>query len=338
MISTGVCLRKPICRESSPFPSLRLPSADSPVDVQPSSSVGLPSSQSWMSEPSKEFLVLAMVDMMPTYFSPDVVRRVHANTGPDCSAPFCRRQVTFGEGVLTGELAHIYGHGQGSARSELMPEGYDPHCYDNAILLCRVCHKMIDRCPGLYPPELIFAWKRDAELAFSVRGQMQQNFIPKSYDLRAEFPVAYEFLNLLNPLRELMQYMFFYHGVNSSNGSRVNVGTEVVQCIRRAANAHNQFKNNAPVFFFHDVQLRSWMAEIIRTSMIVKESPEFTYVTDFCNVVDFLFSWKSLENEEAEPIFSYPTAKGLYELKTLVDRFERHLTDLQHYGMPQRGY
>ena len=72
--------------------------------------------------------------------------------------------------------------------------------------------------------------------------------------------------------------------------------------------------------------------------MIVKESPEFSYTTGFSNVVDCLFSWKYVEGEEAEPIFSYPTAKGLYELKTLVDRFERHLTDLQHYGMPQRGY
>lgn len=291
-----------------------------------------------MSEPSKEFFVLAMVDMMPTYFSPDVVRRVHANTGPYCSAPFCRRQVTFGEGVLTGELAHIYGHGQGSARSELMPEGYDPHCYGNAILLCRVCHKMIDRCPGLYPPELIFDWKRSAEFAFSLGGQVQQNFMPSSYDIRAEFPIAHQFVKLFDPLRSFMSDVFYYHGVGSQNGSRVNVDTEVVQCIRGGSSAQYQMRNNVPVFFFQHTPFRNWMAEIIRASMIVKESPEFTYVTDFCNVVDFLFTWKTLENEEAEPIFSDPTAKGLYELKTLVDRFERHLTDLQHYGMPQRGF
>ncbi len=71
---------------------------------------------------------------MPTLFIDAVVTRVRNNAGLHCCAPFCSTQVTFaspdgsGKLVYLGEIAHIYGHGQGSARSKFTPEGFDVHC------------------------------------------------------------------------------------------------------------------------------------------------------------------------------------------------------------------
>ncbi len=163
--------------------------------------------------------------------------------------------------------------------------------------------------------------------------------MPTNYDLRAEFPIAYNFIRQFDPLRELIHEIFFREQFRTPYNSKASVDTKVVHCIRGAASANNLIRGGIPVFFFQHMPFRNWMAEIIRASQLVRESPEFTYVTNYCNTVDFHFNWNRTENEDAEAIFVSPTAKGMYELKLLVDRFENHLHELQQYGMPQgRGH
>lgn len=82
-----------------------------------------------------------------------------------CSNPACRAKLT-ADGVgdvsfLTGEMAHQIAQSPRGPRGGTTP-GSDT--YDNLILLCPHCHRMIDKAPeGTFPVETLQTWKRTHE-------------------------------------------------------------------------------------------------------------------------------------------------------------------------------
>ena len=50
------------------------------------------------------------------------------------------------------EMAHVIPHGKNGPRNEERPEEeFDPDSFDNLILLCPMCHTIIDKDPAPYP-------------------------------------------------------------------------------------------------------------------------------------------------------------------------------------------
>jgi hypothetical protein len=85
-----------------------------------------------------------------------------------CSNPDCDK-LTSGPNsdpqkfTSIGEAAHIYGARPSSARYRENMSDQDRAILSNALWLCRDCHGLIDKDPGLYPAELLILWKESHE-------------------------------------------------------------------------------------------------------------------------------------------------------------------------------
>jgi hypothetical protein len=83
-----------------------------------------------------------------------------------CSNPQCQRDLTIllehgGGGYIIGEMAHMIAKQPGGPRG-IVEGGSDS--YQNLLLLCPSCHRMIDKAPeGEFPEDLLFQWKADHE-------------------------------------------------------------------------------------------------------------------------------------------------------------------------------
>ena len=102
---------------------------------------------------------------------------------PECLAPLFPPELNGIKHVA--EIAHVLPHGESGPRSEEIPEGeFDPDSFENLILLCPICHTIIDKNPEAYPRSTILAWKRDhlANLAIKLG--------VKTYDSRTEARIA----------------------------------------------------------------------------------------------------------------------------------------------------
>ncbi|WP_147476527.1 HNH endonuclease [Pseudomonas coronafaciens] len=284
--------------------------------------------------PSNEF----GATMPATGFLDTIKEQIREASGRKCSAPFCRDPLTYYNAgvVILGEIAHIYGHGLGSARSHLLPLGMDPHCYANGISLCRVCHRMIDRCPELFPAELIFLWKAEAENENSVQSRaFPPSMIPPAYDLRAEFPIVSEFLGLFAPFLIFMHDLYYSGNGKNRSTSVLPVSTEVLNSIRAGAMALGQYRNKVPVFFFQHPPFRSWASEIVRGAQAVRTMPEFALLNDTPYWVDFHYQIVVVDSDGTEDLsFSFSTGRAMRELYLQIRRFERYINDLPFHGMP----
>lgn len=78
-----------------------------------------------------------------------------------CSNPTCKTDLTFilenGAGFNVGEMAHVIASKPSGPRGV---EAGGSDSYENLLLLCPTCHRMIDKAPaGEYPTELLHEWK-----------------------------------------------------------------------------------------------------------------------------------------------------------------------------------
>lgn len=286
---------------------------------------------------------------MPTMFPDAVVTRVRNNAGFNCCAAFCNTRVTFsssdGSGALVylGEIAHIYGHGQGSARSKFTPEGFDVHCYENAIQLCRICHRMVDRCPDLFPPQILIAWKQHAEQSLSISSRMQSSYMVNTVDMSIEWAKASDFISLFKNFVVFMDDVHWYvprRKLYFGQSTSTRVRDEALQCIRAGSaaltmtTAFGQVGLRGPRFMFQHPPFRFWVEEIVRCCGIVKNCSEFTYLNDYSQMVDFECDLVKGEDGLEYKQYTYPTAGLMHELKLQIERFNDHLQALMQPASP----
>lgn len=82
-----------------------------------------------------------------------------------CSNPECRQDLTIllmnGKAFNIGEMAHVIARKPDGPRG--VPGGGDD-TYENLILLCPTCHRLIDKAPkGVYTENMLHKWKDDHE-------------------------------------------------------------------------------------------------------------------------------------------------------------------------------
>lgn len=106
--------------------------------------------------------------MSNRYIPEPVKLRLWVNSGGMCA--LCGRLLVFedaGKDVNIGEKAHIIPHSPGGPRkkdrkaSGMTEE--EINTADNLILLCRVCHKIVDNNEEKYPPDLLRKRKKEHE-------------------------------------------------------------------------------------------------------------------------------------------------------------------------------
>ena len=95
--------------------------------------------------------------------SAQTLRQLYILSGNMCAMPDCTTLLIDKDGTWIGEVAHIYAASDGGPRANpnLSPE--DRRKFDNLILLCSKCHKIIDFDVAQYPAEKLFQIKEEHE-------------------------------------------------------------------------------------------------------------------------------------------------------------------------------
>lgn len=95
-------------------------------------------------------------------------RRLWGKSGNRCALPDCRKLLvvdkteTDDESII-GQMAHVKGEKFGAARYDSMMDENMRNVYDNLILLCSNCHKIIDDQPNTYTAEQLLEIKNNHE-------------------------------------------------------------------------------------------------------------------------------------------------------------------------------
>lgn len=77
---------------------------------------------------------------------------------PGCLAPLFPSEM--GGSKHIAEMAHVIPHGEAGPRHQDRPdEDFDPHAFENLILLCPTCHTKIDKDPEGFPRNILLDWK-----------------------------------------------------------------------------------------------------------------------------------------------------------------------------------
>jgi hypothetical protein len=98
--------------------------------------------------------------------SPDThtQRRLFAASGGYCQNPACKRELfvdAAGKSIHVAEMAHVFAANDDGPRAKAQMSKAERGAFENLILLCAVCHTMIDKAPDAYTDDMILGWKRD---------------------------------------------------------------------------------------------------------------------------------------------------------------------------------
>jgi predicted nucleotidyltransferase len=93
----------------------------------------------------------------------NITRQLWSQCGGFCQRPDCNESLFAQSGneiVSLVNVAHIIGHGSDGPRSEhALAESIDRDGFDNLIMLCLGCHKIVDELEEQYPVEKMRHWK-----------------------------------------------------------------------------------------------------------------------------------------------------------------------------------
>ncbi|MGA3180255.1 MAG: HNH endonuclease [Verrucomicrobiota bacterium] len=90
------------------------------------------------------------------------IKRLFGMSSNRCAIPECKSPLIIGE-VVVGEICHIRARRKGGARHDPELTAEEKDQFDNLILLCSTCHKLIDSCPGEYTSEWLRSIKASHE-------------------------------------------------------------------------------------------------------------------------------------------------------------------------------
>ncbi len=113
--------------------------------------------------------------------TPNEERELWSLSGGICANPKCNRELLFedlSKSVNVSDQAHVIAHsGRGPRAGLLERYGLAQKDLDgpkNRLLLCKICHHIVDDNEKDYPPETLFEWKRTREnQVLSLRAKKQ---------------------------------------------------------------------------------------------------------------------------------------------------------------------
>ncbi|MDH3976726.1 MAG: hypothetical protein OEV42_20885 [Deltaproteobacteria bacterium] len=93
---------------------------------------------------------------------PSTVKRLFAFSNNVCAAPSCENNLVEGNVVL-GEICHIEAAEEGGPRYNEYSDDEYRRSFENLILMCEKCHKIVDSDENKYPPNLLTTWKNESK-------------------------------------------------------------------------------------------------------------------------------------------------------------------------------
>src|SRR6266496_4256856 len=88
------------------------------------------------------------------------MKRLFGMSSNQCAIPDCKSLLIIGE-VVVGEICHIRARRKGGARYDPTLSAAQKDEFENLILLCGTCHKLVDASPDEYSAE----WLRQIKAA-----------------------------------------------------------------------------------------------------------------------------------------------------------------------------
>jgi len=103
------------------------------------------------------------------------VKRLFALSRNRCALPQCETNIINPKtGTVTGDISHIRAHNPGGPRFDAKQTAEERHSFENLMLLCTVCHRVVDDRPDIYTVDLLSEMKemheRDGDIELSIEG------------------------------------------------------------------------------------------------------------------------------------------------------------------------
>lgn len=101
--------------------------------------------------------------------SPDkhTQRRLFAASAGYCQNPDCERELFIdiaGRSIHVAEMAHVFAASADGPRGAGGLSEVERGSFDNLVMLCAICHTIVDKAPTAYPDGKVLSWKRNHAL------------------------------------------------------------------------------------------------------------------------------------------------------------------------------
>jgi|SRR6056297_3435228 len=141
---------------------------------------------------------------------PSTLRKIYALSGNQCAKPGCNTVLVNSNGTFVASVCHIYAAEENGPRpnKNLTPEQKrEP---ENLILLCKLCHEIVDAEEDKYPAKDLKKWKADREKVFSEIGEtLKKSYLDQITDERDHIT--------FRPLKNLDRYIEYLDRNNCSH-------------------------------------------------------------------------------------------------------------------------
>jgi hypothetical protein len=90
-------------------------------------------------------------------------RKLFAASGGYCQNPNCSRELFIDypeKSIHVAEMAHVFAANNLGPRANTSLSKEQRGAFENLILLCSLCHTIIDKAPDTYPDAVVLEWKR----------------------------------------------------------------------------------------------------------------------------------------------------------------------------------
>jgi len=114
------------------------------------------------------------------------VKRLFALSQNRCAYPKCITPIVNSKtGTITGDICHIKAQNAGGPRFDPNQTDEERHSFENLLLLCKVCHRIVDDRPDIHTVELLQEMKemheRNGDIELSIeQAQMAQRLYAQS--------------------------------------------------------------------------------------------------------------------------------------------------------------
>ncbi|WP_426232030.1 hypothetical protein [Pararhizobium sp. DWP3-4] len=98
------------------------------------------------------------------------LRQLYMLSGNLCAKPTCNTVLLNANGTIVGEVCHIRAEKPGGARYDATMNEEERRAPANLILLCNVCHKLVDTEHKKYTVNILSRWKSEREEKFEAVG------------------------------------------------------------------------------------------------------------------------------------------------------------------------
>ena len=149
------------------------------------------------------------------------LRSLYVLSGNLCANPKCNTVLINNSGTMVAEVCHIKAKKAGGKRYDSKMTDLERHDAKNLILLCNVCHKLVDTEDKKYTVPVLTKWKNDREAKFSAVGEtLRQRYLAQVSDEAETLDPVHP--NSLDAFRAFLEHESYHHSLDEDTPTTVS--------------------------------------------------------------------------------------------------------------------